>query len=370
MKESQPIIVAQIMGKMNGGGVEAVIMNYYRHIDRNKVQFDFICDEDSTNIPREEIEKLGGKVIICPPYQKLGQYMKFLENLFREKQYKIVHANINTLSIFPLRAAKKAGVPVRIAHSHNTSNPKEFKRNLLKNVLRKFSRVYATDYFACSEAAGRYQFGDKVFDAGKVTIIYNAIDVEKFKYDSEARKRLRKEIGIKEDDFVIGHVGAFRKQKNHAFLVDVFAEVKKEKENAKLVLVGQGPLKEEIQQRVKNLGLEKDVFFLGQRDDTNKLYSVFDVFCLPSLYEGLGLVAIEAQANGLLCILSDCVPEEVRVSKMVEFVCDNKINRWVMNIGSTKGVRKTFDENLKEYNIDSSGKALERLYAGRVCNVF
>jgi glycosyltransferase EpsF len=150
-QKTEPIVVAQIMGKWVGGGVEAVIMNYYRHIDRKKVQFDFICDEDSTNIPYEEIERLGGKVILCPPYQKSPKYLKFLKNLFREKKYRIVHSNINTLSVFPLYAAKKAGVPVRIAHSHSTSNPREWKKNIMKNALRPFSKKYATDYFACTE---------------------------------------------------------------------------------------------------------------------------------------------------------------------------------------------------------------------------
>lgn len=316
-KKSEPIVVAQIMGKWVGGGVEAVIMNYYRHIDRTKVQFDFICDEDSTNIPYDEIKNLGGHVILCPPYQKLPKYLKFLKQLFREKKYAIVHSNINTLSVFPLYAAKKAGVPVRIAHSHSTSNPKEWKKNLLKNALRPFSKRYATDYFACSELAGRYLFSDKTFDKGEVKIIRNAIDVEKFKFDPEARKKLRKEIGIADDDFVIGHIGRFVEQKNHRFLIDIFAEVKKTKKNAKLVLVGQGPLREEMEQKVKDLGLEKDVFFLGQRNDTNKLYSVFDVFCLPSLYEGLPVVGVEAQANGVPCVFSDRITNEVIINKNV-----------------------------------------------------
>lgn len=319
-QKSEPIVVAQIMGKWVGGGVESVIMNYYRHIDRNKIQFDFICDEDSTNIPYDEIENLGGHVILCPPYQKLAKYLKFLKQLFREKKYRIVHSNINTLSVFPLYAAKKAGVPVRIAHSHSTSNPREWKKNMMKNALRPFSKKYATDYFACSELAGRYLFGDKTFDKGEVKIIRNAIDAEKFKFDPEARKRLRKEIGIADDDFIIGHIGRFVEQKNHRFLIDVFAEVKKKKKNAKLVLTGQGSLLEEIEQKVKDLGLEKDVFFLGQRSDTDKLYSVFDVFCLPSLYEGLPVVGVEAQANGVPCIFSDRITEEAAVKKNVALV--------------------------------------------------
>lgn len=361
-QKSEPIVVAQIMGKWVGGGVESVIMNYYRHIDRNKVQFDFICDEDSTNIPYDEIEHLGGHVILCPPYQKLTKYLKFLKRLFREKKYRIVHSNINTLSVFPLYAAKKAAVPVRIAHSHSTSNPREWKKNLMKNALRPFSKVWATDYFACSELAGRYLFGDKAFDKGEVKIIRNAIDVEKFKFDPEARKKLRKEIGIADDDFVIGHIGRFVEQKNHRFLIDVFAEVKKKKKNAKLVLVGQGPLREEMEQKVKDMGLEKDIFFLGQRSDANKLYSVFDVFCLPSLYEGLPVVGVEAQANGVPCAFSDRITNEVIINKNVVVIRIDDYHL-VANKAIDIGVRV---QN-KNFSLDitKNAKELETYYEGR-----
>ena len=358
-KKSEPIVVAQIMGKWVGGGVEAVIMNYYRHIDRSKVQFDFICDEDSTNIPYDEIENLGGHVILCPPYQKLPKYLKFLKQLFRGKKYAIVHSNINTLSVFPLYAAKKAGVPVRIAHSHSTSNPKEWKKNLLKNVLRPFSKRYTTDYFACSELAGRYLFGDKTFNRGEVKVIRNAIDVEKFKFDSEARKNLRKEIGIKDSDFVIGHIGRFVEQKNHRFLIDIFAEVKKEKKNVKLVLVGQGPLREEIEEKVKNLGLEKDVFFLGQRNDTNKLYSVFDVFCLPSLYEGFGVVLLEAFANGLVTITNDNTPKEA--VDATESIVANDIEAWLEGL-LYNNARKNDGIVDTAYEIRKSSEMLQLFY--------
>lgn len=351
----EPIVVAQIMGKWVGGGVESVVMNYYRHIDHNKIQFDFICDEDSTNIPYDEIEKLGGKVILCPPYQKLPKYLKFLKQLFREKKYRIVHSNINTLSVFPLYAAKKAGVPVRIAHSHSTSNPREWKKNLMKNALRPFSKVWATDYFACSELAGRYLFGDKTFDKGEVKVIRNAIDIDEFKFDPEARKKLRKEIGIKEDDFAIGHAGRFVEQKNHRFLIDVFAEVKKEKPNAKLVLVGQGPLYGEIKEKVKALNLENDVFFLGRRNDINKLYSVFDIFCLPSLYEGLPVVGVEAQTNGVPCIFSDNITKEALFnnSKMLKL---EEIQNELIN-GNFD--RKTAKKN--PFSITESAKDLQAL---------
>ena len=185
--EKKEIIVAHIIGKWLGGGVESVVMNYYRHIDRTKIQFDFICDEDSTNIPYEEIEKLGGRVILIPPYQKLFKYHNKLKKILKDGNYKIVHSHINTLSIFSLFAAKCAEVPVRIAHSHTTTSKVEWKKNLMKQVLRPFSKKYATHYFCCSELAGRWLFGDKEYDKGNVYLLNNAIDLDKFKYDEKIR---------------------------------------------------------------------------------------------------------------------------------------------------------------------------------------
>ncbi len=308
-------------GKMaSEDGVESVVMNYYRHIDKSKIQFDFICDEDSTNIPYEEIERLGGKVIIVPPYQKIISYEKQMKKVLMEGEYQIVHSHINTLSFFPLLAAKRAGVSVRIAHSHSTSNPKEWKKNLMKNVLRPLSKVYATNYMACSEVAGRYLFGDKTYREGKVFLLNNAIEVEKFQFNEEIRKIKRKELGITEDAFVVGHVGRFVTQKNHSFLLDVFYEMQKEKPKAVLMLVGQGPLLESMKEKALHLGIQDKVLFLGQRNDVEKLYQVMDVFCLPSLYEGLPVVGVEAQASGALCVLSDDMTKETKVLDTTEFL--------------------------------------------------
>lgn len=227
----KPIRVAHIIGKWLGGGVEAVVMNYYRHIDHSKIQFDFICDEDSTNIPYDLIEKNGGRVIIIPPYQKAFKYHKELKKVLKENNYKIVHSHISTMSVFSLFAAKCAGVPVRIAHSHSTTNKKEKKKNLMKQVLRPFSKVFATNYMCCSELAGRWLFGDKEYDKGNVYLLNNAIDLDKFKYDEKVRKKKRKELGIKDDTLVIGHLGRFVAQKNHTFLIDIFNELHKKNEN-------------------------------------------------------------------------------------------------------------------------------------------
>ena len=307
---NEPIRVAQIMGKCVGGGVESVVMNYYRNIDRNKIQFDFICDSDSINIPYQEIEKLGGRVFLVPPYQKILAYQKELIKTFKENNYKIVHSHINTLSLFPLRAAKKAGIPIRISHSHSTSTPKEWKRNFFKNILRKFSKVYPTHYLCCSKIAGIYQFGKKKYNDGEVFLVNNAIDIEKFTYNELIRKELRKELKIDNDTLVIGHIGRFVTVKNHKFLIETFKEIHEKNSNSILLLAGQGPLENEIKEKVKELNLTNSVIFLGQRNDVNKLYQVFDIFLLPSLYEGLPVVGVEAQTAGLLCILSNKVPKE------------------------------------------------------------
>jgi len=362
----EPIRIAQIMGKWLGGGVEAVVMNYYRHIDRNKIQFDFICDADSTDIPYEEIESLGGKVILIPPYQKAFKYHRELKKVLKEGNYKIVHSHINTLSVFSLWAARSAKIPVRIAHSHSTTNKKEKKKNIVKQVLRPFSKVFATDYFACSELAGRWLFGNKVFDKGKVYILNNAIDLDKFKYDDKIRKVKRKELGINDNTLVIGHIGRFVEQKNHRFLIDIFNEIHKKNKNSVLLLAGQGPLQEEIKEKVNTLRLKNSVKFLGQRNDANELYQAFDVFLLPSLYEGLGMVLIEAQCSGLPCLASTEVPGVAKVSNLLNFIAlDEPSQEWCdiilsVPIEKRKDYSKTVSDN--GYNIQIETQKLKKTY--------
>ncbi|UVF03446.1 glycosyltransferase family 1 protein [Streptococcus equinus] len=330
MTKDKPIRVAHIIGKWVGGGVESVVMNYYRHIDRSKIQFDFICDSDSTNIPYEEIKKLGGNVILVSPYQKVFKYHRELKKVLKEGQYQIVHSHINTLSVFSLCAAKRAGVPVRIAHSHSTSNKKEYLKNMLKFILKPFSKLFATNYMACTEHAGRWLFGDKEFDSGNVFILNNAIDVEKFKYNEEVRIYKRKALTIAEDSFVIGHIGRFVEQKNHHFLIDVFNEFHNKYSNSVLLLIGQGPLMREIKEKVNLLGLQEAVQFLGQRDDVSELYQAFDLFLFPSLYEGLGMVMIEAQCSGLPCVASSEVPMESKINNNVYYLSLQKnVDMWV-----------------------------------------
>ena len=302
--------VAQVMGIMNSGGVEAVVMNYYRAIDRSKIQFDFFVDETCSFPQRDEIERLGGRYYFVPPYYHVAAYIRTLRKLFRQNDYSIVHAQINTVNFFPLLAARLAGVPVRICHNHSTANWGELKKTLLKYLLRPFASVFATDYFACGERAGRWMYQNRRYNAGKVQIMPNAIPAEAFAFDPQARELLRAEAGVGPDTFVVGHVGRFTYAKNHAFLLDIFRAFHEATPDSVLLLVGEGELESDIKDRIQGLHLESCTRLLGVRKDVNKLYSAMDVFCLPSFYEGFPVVLVEAQANGLPCIISDRVTSE------------------------------------------------------------
>lgn len=355
-----PIRVAQVVGKMNGGGVEAVVMNYYRHIDRSKVQFDFLVDEDSTRVPEEEITALGGRVFRIPPYQHPIRYRRELIRLMREQQWLIVHSNINTLSVFPLSAAKKIGVPVRIAHSHSTMGKGEFAKNMMKLALRPFANVYPTVRFACGHYAGEWLFGKK----HDFTVIPNAIELDKFRFDPTVRRETRKELGIAEDTFLIGHVGRFMPQKNQAFLVDVLADLLPNRPKTMLAFVGDGPDKADVQQHAEELGVSDHVLFLGQRSDVNRLYQVFDVFCLPSLYEGLCVVGIEAQCAGLPCLFSNSITREVDLTEASRFIPIESPKEWSSIISALgSGTRIGFPEKaFIDFDICQNAQRLTSIY--------
>ena len=351
---------SQVVGKMNGGGVESVVMNYYRHIDRSEVQFDFLVDEDSTRVPEEEITALGGRVFRIPPYQHPIRYRRELIRLMREQQWPIVHSNINTLSVFPLSAAKKVGVPVRIAHSHSTMGKGEFAKNAMKLALRPFANVYPTIRFACGHYAGEWLFGKK----HDFTVVPNAIELDKFRFDPSVRQETRKELDVAEDTFLIGHVGRFMPQKNQAFLVDVLADLVSSKTNIMLVFVGVGPDKKDVQRHAEELGVADHVMFLGQRSDVNRLYQAFDVFCLPSLYEGLCVVGVEAQCAGLPCLFSDAITREVDVTGASRFMPIESHKEWSSALSKREiGRRIVFSEEaFAEFDIHQSAKKLVFLY--------
>lgn len=330
--QNEPVRIAQVVGKMVGGGLEATVLNYYKNIDRTKIQYDFLVDSDSTLIPQTEIERLGGKVIVIPPYQHQIKYQKELIKLFREKKYQMVYSHMNTLSVFPMFAAWKAGVPIRVAHNHSTAGKGEFKKNIMKYTLRILGKVFPTTLCACSKYAGEWMFGKKTVQSGRVQIWQNALDINKFLFSLEKREFIRKKMRI-ENKFVIGHVGRFIHQKNHQFLVDVFKKVHDKNPNTVLMLVGDGNLLAEIKIKVKDYGLDSSVIFTGNRDDVADLYQSMDVFILPSFYEGLGMVAVEAQIAGLPILCSDQVPSEAKICENFYYLSLNdSSNCWAKKI--------------------------------------
>lgn len=364
--DNKVIRVAHVIGMAINGGTESLWMNYYRNIDRTKVQFDFLVESESQIINKKEIEELGGRVVIIPSYKNVFKYIKTLTKIFKENQYDIVHSNMNALSVFTLKAAKNAGIKVRIAHSHSTSNKKEWKKNTVKNLLRPFSKKYATDYFACSELAGRWLFGDKTYNQGKVTIIKNAIDIEKFKFNEDNRNAIRSEFKVQDNELLIGNVGRMMAQKNQAFLIGVFAKYHEVNQNAKLMIINDGPLLEELKVLAKELNVTDSVIFVGPRVDLYRYFSAFDLFTLPSIYEGLGIVLVEAQANGLNCVASTNVPQEANGTGNVRFV-ELDEEKWLNTLKQVSYSRNDWDtckNKLVEaqYCIVDATKELVNLY--------
>lgn len=364
MKE--PIRVLQIIGIVAGGGVEAVIMNYYEHIDRTKVQFDFIVHDDNKIDITQKVEAMGGKVYKVTPYYKNPiAFMHGIYKVIRDHHYRIVHSNMNTLSAFSLFAAWVAGAPVRILHNHSTSSPGETKRNIMKFMLRPFARLFANHYLACSRLAGEWMYGRKMMDSGKVTIVNNAIDLKKYAFNPQKRKILRKELGLA-DEFVIGHVGRFMFQKNHEFLIDVFAEAYKKNPHMALLLVGDGPLRPAMEEKVRRLGLTGHVKFLGLRNNVQDFYHVMDLFILPSHYEGLPVVGVEAQANGLLCLFSTKVTKETRLTHSAQFLdLEAGASMWAEGIISLKCERnKKAGDELRQagFEINKETEKLVKFY--------
>lgn len=361
--KERPERIAYIIGKMWAGGVESCVFNYYRAIDKTKYQFDFFYDADSTVEPPEEIIKMGARFYKLPPYQHLTKYIRELCKILKNEQYRIIHSHLNTISIFPLYAAWLGGVPIRIAHNHSVPSGSEWKRDILKNFLRCFSRVFATDYCACSEKAGRWLFGNRVFELGRVTILRNAIDFQTFYFDEDKRVSTRKELGL-EDKFVVGHVGRFTYAKNHKFLIKIFAEVHKQKNNAVLLLVGDGELHEDIVKWLKKENVYENTILVGKTNKTEKYYNAMDILVFPSRFEGLPLTTVEALACGVPCVVSEAIPKEALIADGFKYMLlsasPESWARCAIEMSSKKPCLNTLS---KQYEIQKAVEDLESLYA-------
>lgn len=359
----EPIRILQIVPNMQAGGLESLIMNIYRNIDRNKVQFDFLVHYTEEKHFDKEIESLGGKIhrFSVREDNKLIKYIKSLDVFFKNhKEYKVIHCHMSSLGFLIFLIAKKNGVKVRIAHSHNSSTSKNIK-GFVKRILMLPYKYISTINYACSNESGKYLYNKKEFE-----VIPNAIELKKYKFDREVRYEVRKELNL-EADFVIGHVGRFNIQKNHEYLIDMFYEFIKLKPQSKLLLIGDGELKEEIKEKIEVLGINDKVLMLGVRSDIDRLYQAMDCFCLPSLFEGLPLVSIEAQTSGLPCFITDNITKEAEKTDLIKRIDLNNspktnaelICRSISNIN-----REEYYDAIKNtnFNITKYSKKLQNKY--------
>ena len=342
--------ILHVFGTLNRGGAETLVMNIYRNIDRSKIQFDFVVHHKDEGAYEEEVRKLGGKVYRVPNYKGSNHfaYKKAWDKLLKNHpEYKIVHCHKESIVALVMDEAKKNG-RIAIAHSHNTQNIPGFKGKVM-DVLNKNVNSKADYRFACSVDAGYWMFGrDKDF-----TVIDNGIEVENFTYNPDIRAKIREKLGFS-DKKVLGHIARFNKQKNHSFLIDIFADLIKEDDDYLLVLAGVGDLKEEIEKKVKALGIEDKVIFLGSIGYVNELLQAIDIFILPSLYEGLAVSTIEAQAAGLKCLLADTIDKNSKITDLVEFIpIDQGTDPWIKAIHKTLPYqREDTSEMIKKAGFD------------------
>lgn len=358
MKKNKPIRILQIVPIMRSAGIENFIMNIYRKLDREKIQFDFLVHSKFESDFDTEITKLGGKIyrLSFKDDKNIFKYIKDLNNFFKlHNEYKIVHGEMQSMMPLYLFFAKKYNVPVRIAHSHNSNYEKTLKGFVL-HIFSRFSSMFATDLWACSINAGKYLFGKKDF-----CVIHNAIDSTKYSYNAETRKKIRSEENLCKK-FVVGHIGRFELQKNHEFLIDIFKEINKINPDSVLLCFGTGKLEEKIKDKVKQYHLDKKVIFKGVVSNTYEYYQAMDCFILPSLYEGLPLVGVEAQISGLPCFFSNTITNELKLSNNSYFLnlkldsCD-----WAKFVCKNSQINRK-SNFFKEYDLDNESKRLERKY--------
>ncbi|MDP4118195.1 MAG: glycosyltransferase family 1 protein [Bacillota bacterium] len=355
------IRVLHSVSNMHRAGIETMLMNYYRRMDRSRIQFDFLCNKPDYGAYEPEIEELGGHIYRAPGLNplKIFKYGRFMKNLIEKNpDIRILHAHNESMAAYALISARHCGVPIRIFHSHNTRTERDYKWPL-KMVCKQLLPFGYTKRFACGEAAARYFFGKK-----PAYILHNAIEIDKFAFSEEKRNKIREEYNLT-DSFVIGHVGRFNYQKNHAFLIDVFAGVIKECPNARLVLIGNGELEEKIKIQAGKLGIEDKILFPGSIANVDQWYSAMDVFALPSRYEGLPVVGVEAQASGVKCLFSDKISDEVQVTETTEMIPLNK-NIWIKKIVDCAGCPRCFgaEQEIRDagYDIDIEADKLSEYY--------
>lgn len=365
------IKVLYFVDRMLRGGIQSLVIDWVSRFDRKKIEVDFLLLDDGNKYDLEDnLKEMGCKVYklkniwVKRPSDYI-RYYKEANKFFNEhNNYDVIHFHSSSKNYPILKFAKKYNIKKRISHSHNIDfQTNSLFKKLVGNIFKRMLIKYSTDYFACSQIAGEWLFGKK--SNNKVQIIRNAVDYDKFKYNEEIRKEIRKDLNIKDDEILIGNVGRFVKQKNHLFLIDIFYEYQL-KCNSKLLLIGTGELEDEIRAKVKKLKIEDKVIFLGFKTNVNDYMQAMDYFTFPSLFEGLGLVLIEAQAAGLTCFASkDVIPNEAKITKELEFISLDKTSmEWAEQIPKKITKRINSYSQIKEngYLIEDVVENLQNLY--------
>lgn len=361
---TQPKRILHFQGRMGRGGAESFMMNAFRKIDRSKYVFDFVIYEDYKDVTpyHKEIHELGGSIFVVPnPNRHIIGYMKAVKKLLKDHKFDIVHNEIFFGGGINLRLAKKAGISQRIAHSHATTDGKgnKFPYGVARPFFNALLMKNATNYLACSHEAGLGLFGEKQ----PFLVIPNGIDIQAYASIEESKDSIRESLGLPTDAVVVGHIGRFEEQKNHRYLLDIFQEVTQQEENAYLLSVGKGSLEEEMFEKAEKFGIKERVLFLGERDDIPRILKAMDVFVMPSLYEGLPMVAVEAQAANLKLVLSTEISPDTVLSENVHFVSlKDSVEKWAETIlkqpfGNTPLLR------LSEFDNHYTASMLEKVYS-------
>lgn len=364
-KNDHMIRILQVVSNMDRAGIETMLMNYYRHIDRNRIQFDFLCNKLKPGDYDEEIIRMGGRIFHTPglnPF-KYGAYLKYMDQLFREHpEYKIVHAHNDAFVVYSLYAAKRNHVPVRIAHVHCSAFGWDYKLPL-KWVCRPLIKPIASHLWACGMVAGEFFYGKGT----PFHVHNNAIEVNRYVYNEAARQRIRRMNNLG-NGIVIGHIGRFVWQKNHRFLIDIFSHIYQLSPQAHLVLLGVGDGIQAIQAYVREKGLEHVVHFMHGVNNVNEWCSAFDCFIMPSLSEGMPVVGIEAQTADLPCIFSDSITREVDILPSTCFLSLKQSPEiWAekaLQLIREKGVRQDRSQEITQagFNIEIETVKLMEMY--------
>lgn len=371
----EPIRVLHVIGIMNRGGAETMIMNLYRNIDRTKIQFDFVENEGKKAAFDDEIFALGGKIYHCPRYEGKNHftYVRWWNNFFdsHKNEYRIVHGHIGSTAAIYLSIAKKRGLYC-IAHSHNTNTMKNFS-DIIYAMFAYPTRFVADHFFSCSKEAGISRYGAKIGnDERRCSVLPNAIDVNRFTFDVELRQRMRNSLGLNDTQLVVGNVSRFSKQKNHSFILNIFEKIHDISPHATLLLIGDGELRSQIEETIAKKGLQNSVILTGIKSDVWNYYQAMDVFLMPSFYEGLPVSMVEAQAAGIPCIVSTNVPRESAITDLVQFISLNDgIDIWRdCIIKSAQMPRRNMFDKIREtgFDIKSTADWLKNYYIDVVRN--